>query len=319
MNKQQGLDKSPLPADLSTNLAADIMPTAEQKALFHQQGYLVVENLLSAEQVAQIVDRCDRLFQTQFETGIYPDEWYGRPGLNQPNATRQMTGLWRCDRTLAGFTLSSGIARLNAMLMGWNSARYGLDTFWAKPPKAPSLYFHRNSTYVSAIAPPAAPTCWIALSPTAADSGTLEIVPKSHCWPAFTADKIRFLHAPAEDYRIPLWQAAAEAGLDCSPDKPLALPVELSAGSAIVFHGDLWHGSGPNHSDRQTRRSLSITTLHGEAQYQPPGSGNGYIFDRYRMINSLELHESFYPVLWRRADGYRTPFLKEYCQDALAV
>ncbi|MGC1216631.1 MAG: phytanoyl-CoA dioxygenase family protein [Phormidesmis sp.] len=315
-----------LAADLVTDLAADLVtdrtPTAEQKALFHQQGYLIVKNLLSPEQAAQIVERCDRLFQTQFETGIYPDEWYGRPGPSQPNATRQMTGLWRCDRTLASFTLSSAIARLNATLMGWDSARYGLDTFWAKPPSAPSLYFHRNSTYVSAIDPPEAPTCWIALSATTADTaantGTLEIVPGSHRWPAFTADKVRFLHAPAEDYRTPLWQAAAEVGLAQPSDRPLTVPVELSAGSAIVLHGNLWHGSGPNHSDSQTRQSLSIATLHGEAKYQPPGSGKGYIFDRYRMINSLELHESFYPVLWRRADGYRTPFLKEYCQDALA-
>ncbi len=299
---------------LPTACVADIEITAEQKALFHQQGYLIVEDLLSAEQVAQIIERCDRLFQTQFETGIYPDEWYGRPGLNQPNATRQMTGLWRCDRTLASFTLSSAIARINATLMGWNSARYGLDTFWAKPPNAPSLYFHRNNTYVSAIDPPNAPTCWIALSHATADTGTLEIVPESHRWPEFTADKIRFLHAPAEDYRIPVWQAAAEIGLS----RPAAMPVALPVGSAIVLHGNLWHGSGQNNSATKTRQSLSITTLHGEASYQPPGNGKGYLFDRYRLINSLELHESFYPILWRSADGYRTPFLKNYCQAALA-
>ena len=287
--------------------------TAEEKTLFHKQGYLIVDDLLSEAQVATVIERCDRLFQTQFETGIYPDEWYGRPGLSQPNATRQMTGLWRCDRTLAGITLSSAIAQLNASLMGWTGARYGLDTFWAKPPNAPELYFHCNNTYVGAIDPPTAPTCWIALSHATADAGTLEIVPYSHQWlnpsSAQAADRIRFLHNPKEDYRTPLWQAAAAAGVS---DLEI-LPVELSPGSAVVFHGDLWHGSGGNLSDHKTRQSLSITSLLGEAKYQPPGGGNGYIFDRYRLIDTLELHESFYPVLWQE-QGDRTPFLADYCR-----
>ncbi|MEL6779542.1 MAG: phytanoyl-CoA dioxygenase family protein [Cyanobacteria bacterium J06597_16] len=308
---------------MTTSLStAPLEISAEQKARFHEQGYLVVDNLLSQVQVSQIIERCDRLFHTQFETGIYPDEWYGRPGLSQPNATRQMTGLWRCDRTLASFTLSSAIARLNAALMGWKSARYGLDTFWAKPPNAPALYFHRNNTYVQAIAPSEAPTCWIALDNAAATCGTLEIVPGSHLWPtASEAGNARFLHAPKEDYRTPLWEAATQADIT----KPKILPIEIPNGSAVFLHGALWHGSGPNPSQTNTRQSLSIATLQGTAQYGPPGGGNGYIFDRYRLRDTLSLQESFYPILWCE-EGHeerceesdcRTPFLTDYCQDAL--
>lgn len=292
--------------------------TPEQKTLFHQRGYLTVEGLLDEAQVEMVIDRCDRLFQTQFETGIYPDEWYGRPGPSQPHATRQMTGLWRCDRTLAGITLSSAIAQLNASLMDWTSARYGLDTFWAKPPQAPELYFHRNNTYVSAIDPPDAPTCWIALSHCTADAGTLEVVPYSHRWfcdspDGAKQDKVRFLHNPKEDYRTPLWDAAAAAGVP----KPDTVLVELLPGSAVFLHGDLWHGSGRNPSATETRQSLSITSLNGRAKYQPPGSGNGYIFDRYRLMDTLEIHESFYPILWSEQNE-RSPFLSDYCQDALS-
>ncbi|MGB3292452.1 MAG: phytanoyl-CoA dioxygenase family protein [Phormidesmis sp.] len=286
---------------------------ASQIERFHQQGYWVVNNLLKSEQISQIVDRCDRLFNTQFETGIYPDEWYGRPGLSQSNATRQMTGLWRCDRTLASFSLSAEIARLNAALMGWQSARYGLDTFWAQPPDAPEIYFHRNSTYVTSLAPSAIITCWIALSDTTAETSLLAIVPGSHQWQC--TDKIRFLHAPKEDYRTPLWQAAAEAKID--PSALDILSVELSAGSAIFLHGDLWHGAGRNSSATHTRQSLAISAIAGNTQFQPPGIGAGYIFGRYRRMADLGLHESFYPILWHPS-GYRTPFLAEYCEDAIA-
>lgn len=282
--------------------------TADQRDLFHQQGYLKVDNLLSSEHVAQIIERLDPLFETQFETGIYPDEWYGRPGLSQPNATRQMTGLWRCDRTLASFTLSPQIARLNAQLMDWSSARYGLDTCWIKPPGAPAVSFHRNNTYVAVIDPPSIVTCWIALTDVVAESSPLEIIPGSHQW--HCSDQVRFLHAPRDNYRSPLWQAVSEAGIS----KPEILPVTLSSGSAIFLHGDLWHGSGPNQSATLTRRSLAISTLPGQSKFRPPGKGTGYIFDRYRRQGELAIHESYYPILWSQ-DGYRTPFLRDYCQD----
>ncbi|EKV00027.1 protein involved in biosynthesis of mitomycin antibiotics/polyketide fumonisin [Leptolyngbya sp. PCC 7375] len=286
----------------------EITPT--QIKQFHQQGYFILDNLLNAKQIATIVERFEPLFNTQFETGVSPDEWYGRPGLSQPNATQQMTGLWRCDRTLASFTLSAKIAQLNASLMGWTSARYGLDTCWIKPPNAPEVYFHRNNTYTTAIAPPATVTCWIALSDVAMETGSLEIVPGSHFWNC--TDKIRVLHAPREDYREPLWQAAKQAGVE----SPQIVPIVLPPGSALFLHGNLWRGSGQNRSGSKTRRSLAISALAGHARFQLPGMGDGYIFERYRQQGSLDLDESYYPILWSQ-DGYRTPFLADYCPDAL--
>ncbi|MEO1095791.1 MAG: phytanoyl-CoA dioxygenase family protein [Cyanobacteria bacterium J06638_28] len=281
--------------------------TPEQIAEFQSQGYLILENLLSRSQVEAIIERFDPLFNTQFETGIYPDEWYGRPGLSQPNATRQMTGMWRCDRTIASYSLSSEIARLNATLMGWEGGRYGLDICWIKPPDAPEVMFHRNNTYVSVIDPPLTITCWIALSDCTQEAGTLEIVPGSHHWNC--TDEVRFLHAPREDYRTPLLKAADEAGVSA----PEIISIEIAPGSAVFLHGDLWHGSGRNTSSTQTRRSFAISTLSAQAKFQPLGVGTGYIFNRYRRMGSLELDESYYPILWRQ-DGDRTDFLEEYCE-----
>lgn len=291
-------------------LQTHISFTADQLAQFQAQGYLILENLLSAAQVDQIIERFDPLFDTQFETGIYPDEWYGRPGLSQPNATRQMTGMWRCDRTLACYGLSGEIARLNATLMGWEGGRYGLDTCWIKPPDAPEVYFHRNNTYVSVLNPSSIITCWIALSDATAEAGTLEIVPGSHHW--VCSDTVCFLHAPREDYRIPLWQAAEEAGVS----EPEILSVELSPGSCIFLHGNLWHGSNRNDSATQIRRSFAVSTLPTHTQFQPPGIGTGYIFNRYRRMGCSDLDESFYPILWTET-GYRTLFVDTYCHDAL--
>ncbi|MEL7313883.1 MAG: phytanoyl-CoA dioxygenase family protein [Cyanobacteria bacterium J06559_3] len=282
--------------------------TPAQMAEFQAQGYLMLKNALTQEQVDEIVERLDPLFNTQFETGIYPDEWSGRPGLSQPNATRQMTGMWRCDRTVAKYSLSGEIARLNAELMGWDGGRYGLDVCWIKPPNAPEVAFHRNNTYVEAINPSSIITCWIALSDCTAEAGTLEVVPASHHWNC--TDTVRFLHAPRDDYRAPLVQAAEEAGVDSFE----AIPIEMAPGSAVFLHGNLWHGSGRNRTENQTRRSFAVSTLPMQAEFRPPGMGKGYIFDRYRRMGRLDVDESYYPMLWR-SDGYRTPFLADYCGE----
>lgn len=287
-----------------------IQLTDQQIAQFREQGFLILEKFLDLDQVDRIVERLDPLFATRFETGIYPDEWHGRPGLSASNATRQMCGMWRCDRTIASFTLSAEIARLNATLMGWSGGRLANDSCWIKPPDAPEVVFHRNNTYVGAIAPPSTITCWIALSDATAEAGTLEYVPGSHQW--LCADQVRFLHAPNYDYRQPLWQAAAEVGI-ATPEIRYA---ELPPGGCIFVDGNLWHGSGKNPTADKTRRSFAVSTFPADARFQPPGVGYGYIYSRYRSMGSTEMDESFFPVLWTE-DGYRTPLATDYCEDAL--
>lgn len=280
---------------------------------FQQQGFLVLNSFLPPDVVKAVDDRLDPLFATRFETGIYPDEWHGRPSLSQPNATRQMAGMWRCDRTVASLSFSAEIARLNAQLGGWSGARFAMDSCWIKPANAPEVAFHRNNTYVSCINPATVITCWMALNDITVDMGTLEVVPGSHQWSC--TDSFKFVHAPDYDYREPLWQAAQQAGVE-----PAAVGIEaiaLPAGGCVFLHGDLWHGSGRNLTD-QTRRSIAISTLPQESRFQAPGVGVGYIFSRYRRLGDDAMDESFFPILWT-ANGYRSAMAIAYCQDILSV
>ena len=285
--------------------------TEAQIDQFRSQGFLILDKFLPLDLVEQIDDRLDPLFATRFETGIYPDEWHGRPGLSQPNATRQMVGMWRCDRTVASLSLSAEIARLNATLAGWTGGRFAMDSCWIKPPNAPEVLFHRNNTLVSCLQPASMVTCWIALSETTAEMGTLELVPGSHQWSC--SDRFQFPHAPEEDYRQPLWEAAAEAGV-VSPE---ILQIELPIGGCVFLDGNLWHGSGRNLSAK-TRRSFAVSTLPAESGFQPIGVGTGYIFSRYRRIGENAIDESFLPILWT-SEGYRSPMILEYCEDALQM
>lgn len=289
-----------------------IQLTKAQINQFQAQGFLILEKFLALDLVKQIDDRLDPLFATQLETGVYPDEWHGRPGLSQPNATRQMSGLWRCDRTVASVSLSAEIARLNATLAGWSGGRLATDSCWIKPPGAPEVLFHRNNTSVACFNPPIVVTCWIALAHATSAAGTLEVVPGSHQWQC--VDRFRFLHAPQEDYRQPLWNAAAEAKIA----QPEIRSIELPVGGCVFLHGGVWHGSGRNTTSDLTRRSFAVSTIPIDVSFQSGFCDQGYIFSRYQAIGSNEVDESFFPILWTPS-GYRSLMVDRYCGDVLSV
>ena len=148
------------------------LSTAQVKQ-FQEDGFLIVENFISPEFAQQLAARMEPLFYGEFETGIYPDEWYWRPGLSLPDVTREMCNAWKCDRTIASLVLSSEIGRLTATLAGWEGARIGQDSLWMKPPGAKAIAMHQDGAYIDYLDPAQMMTCWVALDDAAAEDGTL--------------------------------------------------------------------------------------------------------------------------------------------------
>lgn len=287
-----------------------IQLSQEQIDRFQADGFLVIENLLDANLARRVGDRIEPLFHGQFETGIYPDEWHWRPGMSLPDITREICNAWKCDLTLASVALSSEIGRLTATLAGWAGARIGQDSVWMKPAGAKEVALHQDGTYISVYVQPAETiTCWIALDDVTADMGTIEYVPGSHRWQLRT--QLGEFHAPDADYRTAMYRAAEAAGVS----QPEIVPIEISAGSCVMHHGNTWHGSGKNQRRDRSRLSLAVHTLSAAAKFQPTGAG--YIYGRYQRVGDTTMDESFFPILWTE-EGYRSPHLAAYCQDALA-
>jgi hypothetical protein len=135
------------------------------------------------------------------------------------------------------------------------------------------------------------------------------------------------------------------------------MSVPVSQGHAIFHHQDIWHGSGPNRSTTQHRRALVGHYLRGgvhfkqdstgemkasESLYQtycvvysinlftytislsykgtPPKTPWGqvsYIYGRYRRYQSVEVDESFFPIVYASPGQgqQRTVWLDEYIQS----
>lgn len=283
---------------------------SSQKEAFKANGFLCIEDLIPMELVCKIRDKFDSFFAGKFETGVYPDEWYWREGMSLPDVTRHMSNLWKSDLTIASVALSAVIGEISAELAGWDGARIGQDTLWMKPPGTKAVALHQDSSFSSSLNPSESITCWVALDDTEADAGTLEYVKGSHTW-----DLVEIpgdFHAPNRDYRAEMRETAIANNIN--PDDLEIKKMVVKAGTCLFHHGKIWHGSGPNENATRIRRSIGIHTHNASTKFT---DRKAYIYGRYKKVDSYDMDESFFPILWRK-DGYRTPFLKDYCSDALA-
>lgn len=274
--------------------------TSAQIEQFRADGFVLLERLLSDEEVALARSRFEPLFRGEFETGLQPDEWNWREGRDAPDLTRQICNGWKADRQIAAIVLKEAIGEACATLAGWSGARIGQDNVISKPPGAKSLGFHQDDSYSGWVVPSGFVTCWMALDDTSAAGGTIEYARGSHRWGAFPM--IRQFHAP-EDYRESLRAAVEKVGATLE-----IVPVEVPAGGCAFHAGGTWHGSDSNRSGRP-RRSLVTHCLSAEARFHPTVVSP--VYSRYRRRGDETMDESFFPILWSRT-GYRTPFLADY-------
>ena len=286
-----------------------IQLTDQQVQQFQTDGFLILEKFLPEDFTERLISRMEPLFRGQFETGIYPDEWYWRPGLSLPDITREMCNGWKCDRTIASLILSAEVGRLSATLAGWSGARIGQDSLWMKPPGAKEIAMHQDGAYIDYLNPPHMMTCWVALNHATAADGTLVYAKGSHRWELIDVEGE--FHAPTKDYRWAMLQAAEQAGVT----EPELVVVEVPAGGCAFHHGRTWHGLCKTTRTEGVFHSIGIHTIPSQVEFHPSNPA-GYIYGRYKRVGDLALDESFFPVLWTE-EGYRSPFLADYCEDGL--
>lgn len=279
-----------------------------QAADFASDGFVIVEDVLSPAEVDAARTRFAPLFAGQFETGLMPDEWNWREGRDAADLTRQICNGWKSDRTIARIVLDGGIGEAVATLRGWPGARINQDNVIWKPPGTRPLGFHQDDSYQDWVVPGEMMTFWITLDDTQSHQGTIEYVRGSHLWPL--SPPIARFHAPA-DPTADMMAAARGAGI-AAPD---IVPIEIRAGSAVIHHGRTWHGSRDNRGT-QPRRSVISHCMSSAARFHETRVGP--VYGRYKKAGSSEMDESFFPVLWRE-DGYRTPWLRDYCAAGVST
>jgi ectoine hydroxylase-related dioxygenase (phytanoyl-CoA dioxygenase family) len=268
---------------------------------FAADGFVVLPGLIDQDRVARARDRFESLFAGEFATGVMPDEWNWRRGRDPEGLTRQICNGWRSDPAIGAIVLAEAVGAAVARIAGWRGARLLQDNVIWKPPGAGPLALHQDNAYIDWVEPRDMVSCWIALDATTAEGGTVEYVRGSHRWgPGPMPDQF---HNPA-DYQAAMREAADGRAADI-------VPIAVAPGSAVVHHGWLWHGSGPNRGGRP-RRSVVAHCVPDAAAFHPVNRGGMYpVYGRYRRPGSDVMDEAFFPILWS-LDRPRSPFLESF-------
>lgn len=278
-----------------------------EKDLFHQDGLILVDRMIDDDTVDRLRDAFDRIFDGEFETGTLPDEVNWQSGKSDPDLTRQICNAWKANRSIARVILCAEIGKMVAELMDWPGTRVMQDNAIWKPTGAKSIGYHQDNAYLSWFEPGEICTVWIALDDVEANNGTMELVRGSHRWQH--AQPEGDFHAPG-DYRAPMVKFADIEGV-----KPDIVPVVVPRGSGSIHHGWTWHGSGAN-TGSSPRRSLVLHAMSSSAEFVRDNfhQGTGPIYSRYARLDSSEMDENYFPIIWRR-DGYSSSGIAQFLQQ----
>lgn len=251
----------------------------EQVEFYNSQGYLVLENLLSAEDLAPcrqaMTQKVDAIAADLLACGKIKDALANRPfkyrlaelfaGLSDQDFLKYGRG-WR-DRLDGYFVLMSNPKILDAVesLIGPELFSNPVYNVRPKVPKvaAGAVPWHQDKSYWPDANSNPVITVWIPLVDSTPENGCLHIIPGTH--------KKRVIQHVQETYSGTGFLAIEDEHV--KGKKILQLP--MKAGSAVLFNDRLLHMSTPNNSDH-VRWSVDL-------RYQPtdqdrmPGHGAGFL------------------------------------------
>jgi phytanoyl-CoA hydroxylase len=264
--------------------------TAEQRARYHADGYLVLPGFKTAEEVAAlreralaIVDAFDpgarrSIFSTTDQargTGddflasaegihcFFEEEAFDANGdLRQAKAlsiNKIGHAMHDLDPVFERFSRGPRMAGL-ARDLGLQDAKLWQSMYIFKQPGiGGEVKWHQDATFFDTT-PCTVTAFWFALEDATRDNGCLWVEPGGHRGPRGRLRE-RFVRE-GDEVRMET--------LDTTPwpDGKLAVPVEVEAGSLVCFHGLLPHWSAPNRS-AHSRHAYTLHATDGGSAYSP--------------------------------------------------
>lgn len=218
------------------------MLTGAQKQQYQDQGYIILENLFSTEEMDGIrtaIDHYDE--ESERALQVKGDSFNSIP--NQINFTCNLNFM---SPELQQFTADERFVNLTTEILGPDIRLYWDQSVYKRPEANRDFPWHQDNGYVPTY-PVHYMTCWLALEDATIENGCIWVQPETH--------KKGFVD-----------HVKTDIGYLCYYGDVEGIPVELKKGSMVAFHSLLFHRSTPNHS--QTTRKAYIM------QYSVIGSKN---------------------------------------------
>lgn len=266
-----------------------------QKLRYQRDGYLVLSNFKSASEIAalraraeQIVDAFDpsesmAVFSTQDQSKKVDDyfmasadtvrcfleeEAVGADGqlLQDKSLSVNKIGhaMHDLDPVFSSFSRGPALAALAADLGLQQPQIWQSMYIFKQPGIGGEVRWHQDATFFDTT-PMTVTTFWFALEDANISNGCLWVEPGGHLGP------LRELFVK-NDPALGLNKGASARieKLDATPwpDDNNAVPLEVTAGSLVVFHGLLPHYSAPNRSS-VSRHAYTLHATDGRSVYSP--------------------------------------------------
>lgn len=217
--------------------------TDEQVQRFDRDGFVVVEDLLTGDELARTRDEIDG-FEAATDERLRALEGE-REVISEAGAITFTTHLVTRSAWLRDLVANETFTDLCADLVGPDVRLYWDQAVYKKPEKPRRFPWHQDNGYTF-VEPQAYLTCWVALTNATVDNGCPQVVPGLH--------RLGTLRHRWVD---PL-------GFECFADHPDKVAAEVPAGGAVLFSSLTPHLTGPNTTDG-VRKAYIV-------QYAPDGA-----------------------------------------------
>lgn len=261
------------------------MLTTEQRDQFQRDGYLVIPNFKSADEIARLRQRAAEIvndfdpnqgrsiFTTKDQTTatdeyflrsdstircFFEEEAFGPDGALRQDKSLSINkighALHDLDPVFDRFSRSPELAAV-ARGLGLQDPRVWQSMYIFKQPGiGGEVRWHQDATFFETT-PVSVTTFWFALEDATIDNGCLWVEPGGHRGPM----RERFVRSgdaiKMEKLSDMPW-----------PDDSTAVPLEAKAGSLVCFHGLLPHYSAPNRSP-VSRHAYTLHATDGATHY----------------------------------------------------
>jgi len=212
---------------------------------FNQNGYLLVENLLSEKEVEEYRSIYEDFLSNKINTGHYRADLAGQPeDQGNKTAVERITQIMVPSRLMPNLVykpLHQKTLAVAQLLLG-NDLELDFDMLIDKAPytNAPTPW-HQDCAYWITMPDTRAVSCWVALDEARKENGCMWYIPKSHLLPIRP-------HVPS---------AKGGGALMCEATEEEAVALEIQPGSCVFHHGATLHYSRGNSTDKRRRAFIT--------------------------------------------------------------
>lgn len=238
--------------------------TPKQLETYHQDGYLVVEDLVTPEELVALRERLREYTHGGRENPglifqVEPRIQRGELKVAQwGDGIRKIDGLVQHDDRFRRLGTHPNLLSILEPILGPDIKMFR-NSLLLKPPEIGSQKgWHQDSPYWP-IEPMELCSCWFPLDDATPENGCMVVLPGWH-------KKGPMPHrAVTDDYVI------VEDQID--PSQAVVCP--MKAGSGLFFHSLLPHYTAPNRSDKW-RRAIALSYMSAKSRYTGEGEGPVY-------------------------------------------